>query len=141
GCSTSGILVAAGDGNLEKDVARGVELMERACGMGHVDGCSRAIGHRIGNSSPAFDPAKAVRTARAGCAAGAKEPCYWGMDLAWDGKEGKFPAVVDMATAGWFAEEVCNRFHEQRGCSIAVRVFADPAAPTFDAGKGLTYSM
>ncbi|KCZ89789.1 tetratricopeptide repeat protein [Hyphomonas jannaschiana] len=141
GCSTSGILVSLGEGNLEKDVFKGVDYLERACGMGHVDGCSRAIGHRISDTSPAFDLQKAVEVAKAGCAAGVENPCYWGLDWSWDGKKGEYPSLIDMPTAGWFAEEACNQFHDMMGCDVAARLYADPDAATFDAEKGLTYSM
>ncbi|WP_321489981.1 hypothetical protein [uncultured Hyphomonas sp.] len=141
GCSTSGILVSLGEGNLEKDVLTGVEYMERACGMGHADGCSRAIGHRISDTSPALNLRKAVETAKAGCTAGVENPCYWGLDWSWDGKKGQYPSLIDMPTAGWFAEEACNRYHDVMGCDVAARLYANPDASTFDAEKGLTYSM
>lgn len=141
GCSTSGILISTGEGNLQRDVLLGVQYMERACAMGHVDGCSRALGHRISASSPARDYARAFETARAGCEAGVENPCYWGLDWAWDGDGGKYPEMVDMPTAGWFAEEACNRYHDLKGCDVAARIYANPEAATFDPIKGLTYSM
>lgn len=141
GCSTSGILISMGEGNLEKNTSQGVELLERACGMGHVDGCSRAIGHRISTSSEAFDLAKAVATAKTGCEAGVENPCYWGLDWSWDGKKGQYPDLIDMPTAGWFAEQACNQFHDEMGCDVAARIYANPEAATFDAEKGLTYSL
>ena len=55
GCSTSGVLIRAGEGNLEKNVVKGVEYQERACAMGHVDGCEWALGNRISATSEAYD--------------------------------------------------------------------------------------
>lgn len=141
GCSTSGILISTGEGNLEQDILRGVGYMERACGMGHVDGCSRAIGHRISEASPAFNLTQAVEIAKVGCKAGVENPCYWGLDWSWDGKKGQYKDLIDMPTAGWFAEQACNQFHDEMGCDIAARIYANPDADTFDAEKGLTYSM
>jgi len=55
GCATSGVLIRAGEGNLEKSVVKGVEYQERACAMGHVDGCEWALGNRISATSEAYD--------------------------------------------------------------------------------------
>lgn len=141
GCTTSGYFYVNGDGNVQKDTVKGVEFMERACAMGHVDGCDKAIGQRLSAQSPAHDFTKAVSTAKAGCEAGVRNPCFWGLYWAWDGNEGKYPSMIDMANAGWFAERTCDKYHDEMGCSVAARVYADPEAPTFDAQKGLTYSM
>jgi TPR repeat protein len=141
GCTTSGYFYVNGDGNVPKDVEKGVQYMERACGMGHVDGCDKAIGQRLSVQSPAHDFDKAVAAAKAGCEAGVKNPCFWGLYWAWDGNEGKYPAMINQVNAGWFAERVCDKYHDVMGCDVAARVYANPDAPTFDAQKGLTYSM
>lgn len=141
GCTTTGYFYVNGDGNVAKDVVKGVEYMERACAMGHVDGCDKSIGHRLSATSPAHDFAKAVATAKAACEAGVKNPCFWGLYWGWDGSEGKYPAMINMANAGWFGERTCNKYHDLMGCDVAARVYAVPEAATFDAQKGLTYSL
>ncbi len=141
GCTTSGYFAINGDGNVSKDVVKGVEYMERACTMGHVDGCDKAIGQRLSATSPAHDLSKAVTTAKAGCEAGVRGPCFWGLYWGWDGSEGKYPSMINMPNAGWFAERTCDKYHDEMACSVAARVYANPDAPTFDAEKGLTYSM
>ena len=141
GCSTSGYLISRGEGNIPKDVVRGVEYMERACAMGHVDGCDWSIGMRISPGSAANNFSRALETAKAGCAAGVKKPCFWGLDWTWDGAEGKYPQMIDPTRASWFAETVCETYRDERACSIAARLFADPEAATFDPQKGMLYSM
>ena len=100
GCTTSGYFAINGDGNVPKDVVKGVEYMERACGMGHVDGCDKSIGQRLSAASPAHDFDKAVATAKAGCEAGVRLPCFWGLYWAYDGSEGKYPSMIHAANAG-----------------------------------------
>ncbi|MBY9067276.1 sel1 repeat family protein [Hyphomonas sp. WL0036] len=141
GCTTSGYFAINGDGNVPKNVVQGVEYMERACAMGHVDGCDKSIGQRLSATSPAHDFDKAVATAKAGCEAGVRSPCFWGLYWAYDGSEGKYPSMIDAANAGWFAERACDKYHDVMGCDVAARTYANPDAPTFDAQKGLLYSM
>jgi TPR repeat protein len=140
GCSTSGVLIRAGEGNLEKDVVKGVEYQERACAMGHVDGCEWALGNRISATSEAYDLKKAIATAKAGCDAGVEKACSWGGNWSWDGSKGKYPDMVNITDAGWFAERNCAR-DDIMGCYIAERAFADPESAAFDAEKGLKYSL
>ena len=124
GCTTTGYFYVNGDGNVPKDVIKGVEYMERACGMGHVDGCDKSLGHRLSTTSPAHDFDKAVATAKAACEAGVENPCFWGLYWGWDGNEGKYPAMINMANAGWFAERTCDKYHDEMACSVAARVYA-----------------
>ncbi|MEZ5937356.1 MAG: tetratricopeptide repeat protein [Hyphomonadaceae bacterium] len=141
GCSSSGALIVGGSGNLEKNVSQGVALIERACGMGHVDSCNSALWYRSNDKSEAKDLTKAIEVSKAGCLAGVEQPCFWGLYAAWDGSKGKYPSLINKANAGWFGEEACNRYHDVMGCDVAARVYANPDEPTFDAKKGLTYSM
>ncbi|MBI1399223.1 tetratricopeptide repeat protein [Hyphomonas sp.] len=140
GCSTSGVLIRAGEGNLEKNVIRGVAYQERACAMGHVDGCEWALGNRISPASEAYDLKKAIATAKAGCEAGVEKACAWGRSWSWDGSKGKYPDLINMIDAGWFAERDCAR-NDIMGCYIAERAYADPESAAFDAAKGLKYSL
>lgn len=141
GCTTSGYFFFNGEGNVAKDPVKGVENMERACAMGHVDGCDKAYGMRVGSQSTVQDFTKAIEVAKAGCKAGVENTCYWGLYAAWDGSEGKYPSMIDKPTAAWFGEETCNRYHDVMACDVAARLYANPEEPTFDAEKGLTYSM
>ena len=140
GCSTSGVLIRAGEGNLEKDVIKGVEYQERACAMGHVDGCEWALGNRISATSEAYDLQKAIATAKAGCEAGVEKACAWGESWSWDGSKGKYPDMINMVDAGWFAERSCAQ-GDIMGCYIAEQAYANPESAAFDAAKGLTYSL
>ncbi|KCZ95751.1 beta-lactamase family protein [Hyphomonas hirschiana VP5] len=140
GCSTSGVLIRAGEGNLEKDVIKGVEYQERACAMGHVDGCEWALGNRISATSEAYDLKKAIATARAGCEAGVEKACSWGRNWSWDGSKGKYPDMINMIDAGWFAERDCAK-GDIMGCYIAEQAYANPESVAFDAAKGLKYSL
>ncbi|MFN3610165.1 MAG: tetratricopeptide repeat protein [Hyphomonas sp.] len=140
GCSTSGVMIRAGEGNLEKNVVKGVEYQERACAMGHVDGCEWALGNRISATSEAYDPKKAITTARAGCEAGVEKACSWGRSWSWDGSKGKYPDMINMIDAGWFAQRDCAK-GDIMGCYIAEQAYANPESIAFDAAKGLKYSL
>lgn len=141
GCNTAGYLMSVGEGNLERNVELGVEYMAQACTMGHEDGCSRSLGHFISASSPARNYGRAVATARAGCEAGVRNPCLWGLDWSWDGNSGDHPDMINLENAAWFAERACDRYRDIKGCDVAARVYANPEASTFDAEKGLRYSI
>ena len=141
GCNTAGVLVSLGQGNLQQNVRQGVEYMARACTMGHEDGCSRSLGHYISANSQARDYGRAIATARAGCEAGVENPCLWGLDWSYDGNNGEYPQMIDMPTAGWFAERACDNYRDIKGCDVAARLYANPEFATFDPEKGLRYSL
>ena len=140
GCATSGVVIRAGEGNLEKNVVKGVEYQERACAMGHVDGCEWAIGNRISATSEAYDLKKAITTAKAGCEAGVEKACSWGRSWSWDGSKGKYPDMINMVDAGWFAQRDCAK-GDIMGCYIAEQAYANPQSIAFDAAKGLKHSL
>ena len=140
GCSTSGVLIRDGAGNLEKNVVQAVEYMERACAMGHFNGCEWALGNRISATSEAYDLQKAMTTAKAGCEAGVENACVWGGSWSWDGRDGKYPGMINMIDAGWFAERDCAK-GDIMGCYIAEQAYANPESAAFDAAKGLKYSL
>lgn len=141
GCNTAGFIMSRGEGNVARNVRRGVELMERACIMGHEDGCSRSLGHRISASSEARDFNRAVATARAGCEAGVRNACLWGVDWTYDGDNGEYPQMINMTQAAWFGERACDNYRDLKGCDVAARLYANPESETFDAMKGLRYSQ
>ncbi len=141
GCNTAGVLTTLGQGNVPRNVVRGVEYMERACAMGHDDGCSNALGHRIDDESEGRNLNRVLPTARAGCEAGVRNACLWGLDWAYDGNEGQFPRLINMDEADWFSELSCDNYRDIKGCDVAARLYANPEFPTFNEEKGMRYSL
>ena len=98
------------------------------------------LGNRISATSEAYDLKKAITTAKAGCEAGVEKACSWGCSWSWDGSKGKYPDMINMVDAGWFAQRDCAK-GDIMGCYITEQAYANPQSIAFDAAKGLKHSL
>lgn len=139
GCSSAGMLVMDGKGDLAADPEAGMFFLEQACKRGHEKGCEWAVGYRIAETHVMHDPTTVVDLLIDGCKAGSMWACGWGARAALDGSGGKYPEMVDITKAARLGEVGCEQGNLS-ACVVSERIFADPASPLFDPENSLKYS-
>ena len=139
GCSSAGMLVIDGEGDLAADPESGMFFLEQACKRGHEKGCEWAAGFRIAETHVMYDPTKVVDLLIDGCKAGSMWACGWGARAALDGDGGKYPEMADIVKAAKIGEIGCAR-DNLSACVVSENVFANPSSELFDAAKSLKYS-
>ncbi len=143
GCYYSANIQSRGEGDVPENLPQAANLYERACRMGHVEGCASING--VLKSKDQLDIARLIPILEAGCQRGAPKACAQAADLLYDGRRGQYPGHIDLVRAAPLVEKACaDASNIYKGinafCWSAENVFADPSSKAFEASKAIRYT-
>lgn len=140
GCNAAGRTASAGWGNVQKDVAKGIDYTERACRMGHVSACDFTY-KKLAITPDTRDIPRALIAMEAGCAKQDFQACNRGAAILYDGRAGQYPGHIDFRRAAPLAGKACDgNALPKVSCMIAADIYLRPDSPAFNAAKALRYA-
>jgi len=139
GCTTAGLYILDGAGDLEPNLEAGMHILEAGCTRGDDKGCESTVGYLTAENSPMADTGKVVDVLIQGCKTGSMWACGWGARAAQDGYGGKYPDMADISKAAVIGEMGCEKGNLS-ACVVSETLFGDPSSQLFDAEKSLEYS-
>ena len=108
GCTTAGLYILDGAGDLEPNLEAGMHILEAGCTRGDDKGCESTVGYLTAENSPMADTGKVVDVLIQGCKTGSMWACGWGARAAQDGYGGKYPEMADISKAAIIGEMGCE---------------------------------
>ncbi len=139
GCTTAGLLILDGAGDLEANPEAGMHILETGCKRGDNKGCESTVGYLTAENHPMADRARVVDVLIEGCKTGSMWACGWGARAALDGYSGQYPEMTDISKAVTIGEMGCQKGNLS-ACVVSETIFGDPSSQLFDAAKSLEYS-
>lgn len=139
GCTTAGLAILDGAGDLEPNLEAGMHILEAGCTRGDDKGCESTVGYLTAQDNPMADTGRVVDVLIQGCKTGSMWACGWGARAAQDGYGGKYPEMADISKAAIIGEMGCEKGNLS-ACVLSETLFGDPSSALFDAEKSLEYS-
>ena len=139
GCTTAGLYILDGAGDLEPNAEAGMHILETGCIRGDDKGCESTVGYLAAENSPMADRGKVVDVLIEGCKTGSMWACGWGARAAFDGYSGKYPEMTDISKAALIGEIGCEKGNLS-ACVVSETIFGDPSSQLFDAARSLEFS-
>jgi TPR repeat protein len=138
GCHYAGTMSRKGQGNVPMNMELGISYHERACRMGHEDGCD-SVYRALMMDGDYRDIPRGLIAMEAGCARGALKACGYGAVIFNDGGSRNLTQYIDQRRAGPMAGNACDKGNASL-CPIAENSYLNPDSPAFNAAKGLRYA-
>jgi TPR repeat protein len=139
GCTTAGLLILDGAGDLEVNPEAGMHILETGCKRGDDRGCEAIVGYLTADNHPMADRSRVVDVLIEGCKTGSMWACGWGARAALDGYAGKYPEMTNISKAAEIGEIGCDKGNLS-ACVVSETIFGDPSSELFDAAKSLEFS-
>ncbi|HQX90288.1 MAG: sel1 repeat family protein [Moraxellaceae bacterium] len=144
GCYYGADIYYYGEGDVSENKALAIDLYERACLMGYVDGCNDVSSEL--KSKTYYDIARLIPVLEVGCARGASNACSEAAFILYNGRDGKYPGHIDFVRAAPLLEKSCadarNIFKGINAyCIFSEGIFSNPESKAFNAAKALHYSQ
>ena len=139
GCTTAGLLILDGAGDLEADPEAGMHILETGCKRGDDRGCESTVEILTAENNPMTAKARVVDVLIEGCKTGSMWACGWGARAALDGYAGKYPEMTNISKAAEIGAVGCDKGNLS-ACVVSETIFGDPSSELFDAARSLEYS-